>query len=486
MALLDTKKFNLAVMLIISIFIIILLDNRLSNTISSMNVDEVHTLVWGSKGLNSVPTARVGESTRWMARILSPIGKYYISTKMGGEHYLTGWDYAGGYYLAKHFKDTNISHDPILQDYVHIMTLLLGSLAVLSFFLVGVILTNQISLASGIAYITLPFSSALVWSNLTIFYTETTLIIAFNLIVATFFLPKNNLRLYLLLSFLAVFSISTKLTGVFFIIPICYVLYNKDRARWDYLKIEGFIFLSLVIFYLWNIPSGGGYDTWVDYMAANVYHLKTGHLNTDTTNQISRIFTLLSPWVYIYFVSLIINIMSPFRHKMYWIIIAFLPLLMILPMMDTAFMLSRNFTTPLVIMILSISISLGILYGKFPHHTYFKYVFFLPIVLLFYVGKSTYVEISDDVFVGAAEKCGSPAIISMDAERYPKALPLNAMPSIFNMREQKADFLKPFEGDAFDCVFVYGAGNNKHFTHYLLPEVYRLKERKGEYFYFSK
>lgn len=482
MTLVNTTKFNLFAILITSVFIISILENRLNNTITSMHLDEVHTLVMARGDLH---TGRVGESTRWMARILSPLGKYYMTTKMGGEHYVTGWRYSGGYYLDAHFKSTAISHDPILQDYVHGMTLLLGVLAVLSFALVGFFLASKISLVSGIAYLSLPFSSAIVWEQLEYFYTETTLLIAFNIIVATFFLETNKLRLYLWLSFLMVFSISTKLTGVIFIIPILYTLYKKDKTRWESIKIEGLLFFSLIIFYLWNIPSGGLND-WIDYMVANVYHLKTGHLYTDTSNQIPRIISFLSPWLYIYALSVIINLLSPVKNKTYWNIIAVLPIIMIISMVDTAFFLYRNYTTPLVIMFLSISVSLGVVYENWPRLRSFKYLLFLPIFPLLYTGITMYESISDKVFIESSKTCVKPAIINMNTALYPKAVPLAAMPEIFNLKEQKAAMLQPFLDGTYDCVFVNGAGSNKHYTHYLLPEVYRLEERYGGYFAFRK
>ena len=154
-----------------------------------------------------------------------------MNSKMGGTLKLNGWDYPGGSYLKNNFTNTEkIKNDPNIQDFVFAMRFILGSIVILSFVLASYFISKSYSFISAVTYLTLTFSATMINDMLSIFYTESTLVIIFNLIIVVSLLPKlNKWRLYIWCSFLLSFAISTKLTGVIFSIPIFVIIFLKDK-----------------------------------------------------------------------------------------------------------------------------------------------------------------------------------------------------------------------------------------------------------------
>src|SRR5258708_23252065 len=252
-----------------------LMNNTLQNSIALPSEDDVHTINYCIECLYShkVTEARVCESTRWMARLIYTLGLYYINSNMGGEHYVTGWEYSGGYYIRKHFHlQSDIPGDPNIQDFVFAMKFVLGAIVILSFLLASYVMSRRLGLVAGLAYFALALSSVLTIQMLVVFYTESTLVILFNLIIVIAFIPKiGSIRLYFWLAFIFAFAFSAKLTGAVFLIPILMILKQKEKENWlKGLRMEAFAILILVFFLLihYFIPS---YMTALDQTLANVY-----------------------------------------------------------------------------------------------------------------------------------------------------------------------------------------------------------------------
>ena len=160
--------------------------NLNSRGVNHPHGDEWHTLILGTQNFGSfeepVESARVGETNRWFVRLLHPAAIYYMNSHMGGEHYLTGWEYPGGYYLREHFDATDdIRDDPNIQDYVFFLRASFGVLAVLSFCMVMWALSGRFGIAAAATYGSLVvLLHPIVFSQFDIFYSETTLFILFN------------------------------------------------------------------------------------------------------------------------------------------------------------------------------------------------------------------------------------------------------------------------------------------------------------------
>ncbi|EKO3373817.1 hypothetical protein RDG65_003178 [Vibrio fluvialis] len=475
---------------LISLITLFSINNNLKNNISKMDEDEIHTLVWGTTlGLQNLPTIRVGESTRWMVRVLSPLGKYYMSTKMGGEHYVTGWNYAGGYYLSAHFHSTDIAKDPNIQDYVFIMRLMYATILLISFTLVSFALLRRKQRIAALLYSTIPFLSPLTWEAFKIFYTESTLILCFNAILISYFYFKNMTRLYFWSAFLLSFSISTKITGVLFFLPIIYTLYRKDKLgitslSWKgFVKIEGFVLLSLIFFGVINVTAQSP-NRWVNEMVANVYHYKTGHYETITTGHWIEVFSILHIWFLLLPVSIYLIYKSSLQDKFLYYALSLCAVVMIVNLTSVGFFFPRNFTTPMVIFSFLIAIGLGELINQNLKKIALSFLFASLLSYSFIVIKN-YKSINKDSFAKQSHsQCNTSTLIDIDEQGFNNPKRLKPMPNKFILSEQENEFLRYLSGN--DCVFVKRIGNNKHYTNYLLLKEYDLSLRKGDIFFFKR
>lgn len=487
----DTRHYLLIILL--SLISIMSLKNDLNNTIQSMHGDEIHTLVWGTThSVDNVPALRVGESTRWLVRILSPLGKYYMATKMGGEHHITGWYYAGGYYLDNNFKNTSIENDPNIQDYVFIMRLLLGITVIISFSMVSFVLIKNVGFISGVMYLTLPFTSFLLWESLGVFYTESALILCFNLIIFLFFSIKNITRLYFWSAFFLVFALSTKITGVLFVLPILVMIYKKDRlgltssSMSGFIKIEGFTFLCLLMFTLWNISSGS-YGRWVDAMVSNVYHFKTGHLITNTENQWQKTLALLFPWIALFPLAIAGIFYSKVKDNVFYLSLSAVFIIMVISLVDVAWLLERNYTTATIICIFIISVGLGETLNIATKHNRKWHAAIVITLLLTYslFISEKYQPISEETIYSSFDigGCDNIASIGINFDNGMKVHKVESMPEIFTLQSEQDMFISKVS--SYDCLIVNRIGNNKQYSNYLAPMTFKLINRKGDYFLFK-
>lgn len=470
------------------------LENKLQNSISSPHPDEVHTVRFAFNSLYSgeVTTLRVGESTRWMARIAHPVALYYMNSRMGGEHNLTGWGYPSGNYLKKHYtKDTAIKSDANIQDYMFAMRFILGFFVMLSFLIASFLMTQYYGVLSGVLYYSLALSMPLVNGMLKIFYTESTLIILFNCILILAFCKKINiLRLYFWSAFTIAFAVSTKLTGVLFSLPIVVLLFSKNRNVFKGMYVELFFVLVLILFLLTNIFASS-YTALLDQTLANVYHLKTGHLHTQPSGmyQLERIFKTLSPWLIVFLLSVLYLFSANISNKKFVIAVSLSALMMMVSLVDVSYFMSRLLTTPLVMMVFIISISITTLMYRFKGRKYYKlFVKSLSVICLFlFIGYNVdkyYVPINLSSVITSMRDCENVALIDIEDNVLKNTTILESMPDAFTLRDQEQSFRDQFNG--YDCVAIKRIKNNKHYTNYLLSKDFFLRARIGNYFVYKK
>jgi hypothetical protein len=479
-----------AILVLIFVTSIILLSNRLNNRIDRMHNggDEIHTIIFALDSLdtNTVETLRVGESTRWLARIFTPLGIYYMNSKMGGEHYLTGWDYSGLSYLKKNFKSTSsLNQDANIQDFVFALKMQLGILVIASFLLASFFLLIDYGAIAAVAYFSLAISATLVEDMLLYFYTESTLLIIFNLILVLGLLKNlSTFRGIFWGAFIGAFGLSTKLTGVAFFIPLLYILSKRITNFYTSFKLEVFIALCFIFLALINIYSDS-YINLIDQTLANVYHLKTGHYQTEPTGmfQIKKIVDTFGVYGIIFATSLLALTFLPINNKKLIISIAVSYFFITIPMVDLAYFHVRNFTTPLVIMILIFCVVYGSLLGGM--FSTLGQVTFITILIVIYFHNfyGDYKSISYQSLNIRTDSCQELGYVDIENLNIPNAKKIQSMPREYILKQDLTKISDQFSN--FDCIIVNRIKNNKHYTNYILPMKYSLIERKGNYFLYQ-
>ena len=484
------KKNNIKI-LIIYIFLLvsqlIILNNKLNINISNMHVDEIHTINFAIDSLytGKVETLRVGEGTRWFARLIYPLAITSMNSKMGGEHFLTGFDYPGGAYLKSNFKDTNIKFDPNIQDFIFAMRFYLGFLVIASFILASLMINLRYGLVSGLAYFTIAMSTTLIQEMLNIFYTESALIIIFNLILTIGLIEwKNKFRLLMWSAFICAFSASVKLTGIILILPLIAVIMIQDHEINKGMKIEIFLFLMIIFFLLINIYSSS-YIELINQNLSNIYHLKTGHLNTYPSGfyQLLVIIKHTAPWNIIFLLSFYLVCRNKIPNKLFLISIAFSSILIFMSMVDVSFSLIRNYTTPMVMMICVIAISAYFIIEI----NLIKYKNFLLIscfIIYNYSLFNNFNPIIESNILSHTKNCSTLGIVGFKDKVKESYIKIKDIPNSFQLKRQESEFIKYFEG--IDCVIIDGKENNKQYTHYIMDKInYTLQHRIGEYYFFQ-
>jgi hypothetical protein len=76
------------------------------------------------------------------------------------------------------------------------------------------------------------------------------------------------------------------------------------------------------------------------------------------------------------------------------------------------------------------------------------------------------------------------AIIEPATDIYSNGIIIPSFPSTYNLTEDLEKYKDMVHG--FDTILAKFDQNNKQFTHYILPQLYKLKRRFGEYFIFEK
>jgi hypothetical protein len=494
----NIKILQITIFIFLTVSALWTLNNKLQYEITQYSVDDIHTMNYGIDSMHSgkVANLRVGESTRWLARAVYPIAIYYMNSNMGGEHQVTGWNYPGGFYIKKYFKKpASVKHDPNIQDFVFAMKFMLGLLVILSFLCASYMLSLKYNFIAGISYFILSISTAMIMEMLSVFYTESSLIIVFNILVVIG-LSKvlSTWRLYIWLAFLFAFAASAKLTGLVFILPILAIIISKDKALFKDMKIEGF-FLLIAIFYLLINIFATSYMSLFDQMLANVYHLKTGHGTTYPSGfyQFKHMVKVLDPWIFIFLFSLLFLFLSKnIKNKFFVISVSLASILIFLAQVNSAFTLNRNLTIVLIMMIFTISIvlSVGLSYllnknDKLQKNNLLISVISTMILLIFhsyYLNKHSY-NISPSLIADSLKNCKNIATIDIEDGFIKNSVKLSSMPDKFILKKQQNEFRSDLL--PYDCIAIKKIKNNKHYTNYLLPMDYKLESRFGKYFVFQ-
>ena len=472
--------------------------------------DEYHTLVHGTRLLSpfeeSAFTVRVGEMNRWFVRLLYPVGVYYMNSHMGGELSLTGWEYPGGYYLKKEFKNVSrIQYDPNIQDYVFSMRLGFGVMAICSFCMVIWALFNRVGFPAAVIYGTLILSSSLVFEQFRIFYSETTLFLIFNTVTFLCLTAENpTYRTTALLGILSAAALSTKLTGVLIVAPVfAYIaIYVWNRSWKPDFRIEIYLLFTFAFLILINLKSESIFS-FINETLANVYHYKTGHFTTENGGMefLSRILVDLGyVSVLLFIASLIYLVKSPKWHLVPVYVLGIMVIFAIFSFVDSAVYMIRNAAFIYVSMSLIVAFGSGIFLNKLRNKEFFRICSLFFLAIFIWMAGTLVREmpsLSRVFFERTSEKtkeCSNIGTIGLSKNDLLN-LNLNKKENVdvfsfenikgpFNISE---DHQKIFgEYLHYDCLVVYREGQNKQVSNFFAPQFYRISDRVGNWFFFER
>ncbi len=490
--------------------------NLNSRGVNRPHVDEVHTLVSGTRHVDPfgdpVPTARVGETNRWFVRLLHPLGIYWMNSRMGGEHYRTGWDYPGGYYLREHFSDTDaIRHDPNVQDYVFFLRWTFGVLAIVSFCMVMGALWGRFGSAAAATWGSLLLTNPLVFSQFDLFYSETTLFLLFGL-AAFFYLRTGRSATYrnaIWSGVLSAAALSTKLTGILIVVPVFVhtvvdALERRRAARPDGggARIEIYLLSAAVSLVLMNLYSESTFSL-LNETLANVYHFETGHRVT-REGGVEFLARMLDDFGYapalLFGVSLLwLAARFPTGRFAPVHVLGVLILFVLWSLSNSAVYLSRNLASVFVAM--SFIISLGV--GSFMEGLKSKYegaaavgstLIVLVLAGLLFGRLWQMPSLTDTFFernLERIETCGAVGGVGLPDEalrilsgaREDDVVFFDRLRGPFNISEDPGMFDRYLQ---YDCLLVYREGQTKQISNFAGPRFYRLSDRVGNLFFFER
>ena len=484
--------------------------NLNSRGVNHPHGDEWHTLILGTQHFGSfedpVYTARVGETNRWFVRLLHPAAVYYMNSHMGGEHYQTGWEYPGGYYLREHFNETDaIRDDPNIQDYVFFLRASFGVLALFSFCMVMWALSSRFGIAAASAYGSLVLVNPLVFSQFDIFYSETTLFILFNT-AAFLCLRTRSLTTYRTLVWSGVLSaaaLSTKLTGILIIGPLLVrtvidVLRSRRNLK---VGIEVYLLSAVAALVLLNLPSESLFSL-LNETLANVYHFKTGHFVTEEGG-LRFLRFMLDDLGYVpsllFAVSLFWLVMHPRRRLAPVYVLGLLIIFVIWSFMNSAVYDSRNMAFVCVAMSFIVALGAGSFVESLKSkHKYVAAVCSALVVVLM-AGELVRLQYRMPSLVGTffernverMETCGTigaiglskQALRALSSSRDEGITIFDRVEGPFNISQDPQVFDKYLQ---YDCLIVHRKGQSKQISNFVAPEHYRLSDRVGNLFFFLR
>ena len=495
--------------------------NASSRVIDKRHVDEGHVIVWGTPEADGgTNTVRVGEMNRLFVRLLYPVAIYYMNSHMGGEHYVTGWDYPGGYYLRDHFnrggdapganKLTHASRDPELpsvgfhtvdsniQDYVFFQRTAFGTLAVLSFLLLLFSLYSRYGFAAAATYAGLILFSEIVFNQFLIFYSETSLFIIFNLSFY-FLISEKRIELWIavLLGAVTAAALSTKLTGVLIAGP-AFAQVTADawgRGHRGTLIVGAFFASCLAVTVAINAHVAS-YFEFINETLANVYHYKTGHYVTGTGDYFPEIAESLGYGMVILFLvsSIYLALRPTLRDASIYALITFASAAMV-SMANSALYMERNLA--IIYVVMSFVVALGVARLVRSDRRGWRRELVAALCLsVFIVGAAHRVLAILPLTTSFFERntariadCGSIGVVGISEDVFRRfvdtdgAVFFEEVRGPFNLSSNSAHFDKYL---AYDCVVALRRGQTKQITNFFAPQTHRLASRVGDLFFFDR
>lgn len=486
------------------------------------------------------PLYRVGETTRWFARLLYPFGIYYMNGRMGGAVAMegVGWEYPGGYHLRKYFSKAAFKkrdrilwdREPNIQDFFFFMRAAFGLIAVGCFCLVLWALFVRFNLAAAALYGGLVLNGRLVFEQFNTFYSETSMFILLNLAAFLCLRFKESTHHNHKAAWLGVLSaaaLSTKLTGVLVAVPLfLYVIFNmRSPGHRTVRRVEVFSLFFLSSMALINVNAGSLFD-YVNQTLVNVWHYETGHsmaLKVEAAWIMDELGYLVVP---LFLLGMAWFAATPRRRLVPLYALGALAAFVVWSTWGFTQYFPRNMASAYVAMSLVAALCAGDLVRRIPADRPFLAKGVSAGSMAALLGCGAYLLLAmpslHDRFFQAirpsVESCGSTAAIGLskkdlaalremkkDVAVFPGVEPPYTYPGVSQRRiaftvsnrlrgypilkyleknEVSDDIFHEF--GRYDCLVVYREGHTKQVTNFIAPKTHALKERVGDRFFFEK
>jgi dolichol-phosphate mannosyltransferase len=480
---------------------------KLENKITSYNIDESLVVDQGIKSIElpGTQSLAVGESTRWFTRVFYPLGLNHMLSNAGGEggsfypnsKKIVGWRANEISDLAKsspYGSYENFKNLPNNQDFLFYLRKLLSLLCIISFAGVAYLLSKK-NFLTGLIYFLISLTNPLVKDMLLIFYTESSLIIIFNIIIIMFLKDSiSENRLYLYLSFLFILSCFTKLTGVLYILPIIYILITKNKNWKKPLRIEIFLTLcfcfTILINYFALFNHGGHLPSnllkLVNIYLSNIFHIKTGHGRTMAPgfSQLILIFKSIGVYIILSTLSFVYAVKSKYKYLGFTSLLYLTSILMISSISGASFFLERNLTIISVILTFILVANFSYIFKKVKDC---KLIIGIYIISLFLISFNSInkLNIQKNFYLKYLKPSTKIALINVpNLNKNINFTKVKGVPAQFDFREDMEKISDNIKG--YDYVIIRRINQNKHYTNFILPSYYNLKDRKGNYFVYEK
>ena len=488
------RNINVAALISCLLFIVFSYLNvlRLGTVKTAWHADETHMVYETAKPLfTPVNAPHVFGGARQALRLSYPFSALYMTTHMGGEHHITGWDYPGHFYILNHmWPDAGvIASDPNLQDFIYFQRLIFIELFIASLAFIFYALFRAVSgWAAGI-YVLGLWISPIIEAQLYYAYADIFMASIANGIFGILLLSvATKVRCLKTLVFLSALAVSSKINGFFLTLPVASYFYSIRESigkNWQRLLL---IFIGSWGFL--NAYELVNPDAFLHFIFANIYHYKTGHWVTEPSGlfQLKKAFHAM-PYIFeISTISVVLFVASQWKKKDLLILnlsILFLASIYLLNLTSLRFFYERNYTILIVLLSLFSAISIGGFIADVIKVKWLGALFAISLVI--YISQEQFSIIntrSAKIIQDSLKDCTNVGVIGL--VEMPRSIQFKKIPSIPSEHvfiKEISQFVDRAKG--YDCVVARWSEEDKTYTNYLLPQMYHLKARSQDLFIYE-
>ena len=405
-----------------------------------------------------------------------------------------GWTYPGGYYLAKNFRPETVRSDPNVQDYIFAMRFAFGIMAIFSFSWVMWELYRRFDVLSCTVYGAAVLGNSLVFDRFSIFYSETSLFILFNLAAVLFLrFVRPGYEGSVFSGFLAAAALSTKLPGALVAGPA--LVHAAVRGSGNFRVL--ILFFSFVGFMaIINFWTAKSYFHFVNETLINVWNYGGRHMTEhDWTGIASKILAEVGAPFAVLFIAAFLYLVSLRRGEFLSIyVLGALILFFTWSLSNATIYLPRNAAPLYVAMSFIVALAAGDAAKRLARGAgAFRYRGAVGLCVLLVVAALQAPPSVEDVFfgknAGKIRDCEDVAVLGLPREQAVAAIGRSDAAAFENFA---GPFVSSGGGRWFekyvnrDCVIVKREGQNKHISNYFAPLTHDMVDRRGNIFFYKR
>jgi hypothetical protein len=415
-----------------------------------------------------------------------------MTTRMGGEHHVTSWQYPGHFYILQNFHNPDpkvIQLDPNLQDYIFFQRVIFIELFIASLAFIFYVLFRVISGWSAGIYLLGIWVSPIIDIQLYYAYADIFMASVANGIFGVLLLASvTKIQHLRSLVFLCALAISSKINGFFLAFPVLGYFYSikmSIRKNWIHL-----IVIFIAVWLVLNSYELVHPDAFLHYFFANIYHYKTGHWVTEPSGlfQLKKIIQSMPLFFGVTAISLIIFFTSQWKKRNFRFIslaVILVVCLYILSLTSLRFFYERNCTILVLLLALFSAINIGGIASDFIKPKWLGSLFaFLLLMFISYSEFNMLSERSNKMIKESLNNCSKIGVIgNVEISKSANHHKIPSIPSEYTLAKDIALFADQAKG--YDCVLARWSDDDKNYTNYLLPKMYRLKARSQDVFVYE-